>query len=85
MNSNRTTDEFFAMTAPPSEDHPLCFVDVHIYDYEPEPEDHEPIESHLEQEAALSDEHEQEPREEPECDDQIRRESHHNHKTYDAG
>lgn len=61
MNSNRTTDEFFAMTAPPSEGQPLRFVDVHIYDYEPEEVEH--IESQPEQEPAPPDTHEQEPTE----------------------
>ncbi|MBA2395772.1 MAG: hypothetical protein H0V70_23850, partial [Ktedonobacteraceae bacterium] len=52
MNSNRTTDEIFVSAEPPTpEEHTTTrFVDVHIYDFEPEPEEAGSIESQPEQE-----------------------------------
>ena len=52
MNSNRTTDEMYVSAEPSTSEEQTTtrFVDVHIYDYEPEPEEAANGESQTEQE-----------------------------------
>jgi hypothetical protein len=66
MNTNRTTDEIFTVAEPPMpEEQATRFVDVHIYDYEPEPEEPPSIENQPEQEPGSLDESDQEKETEP--------------------
>jgi hypothetical protein len=57
MNTNRTTDEIHIPVEPPMpESQTMRFVDVHIYDYEPEPEEPPSIESQPEAEPGMTNE-----------------------------
>ena len=63
MNTNRTTDEIVVSAEPstPEEQTTIRFVDVHIYDYDPEQEEAASEESQPEQEPGRNDESDQEP------------------------
>ncbi len=60
MNNNQTTDEIFASGEPTTEEQTTRFIDIHIYEQEPEPEEPPSVESQREPEAALPDESNQE-------------------------
>jgi type IV secretory pathway component VirB8 len=61
MSTNRITDEIFSPIGPPAADEQATrFIDIHIYEQEPEPEEPPSVESQQEPKPAVLDENDQE-------------------------